>query len=369
MDQALTPSALGCADFSNERLTLQPDTENVPSCVHVAIMRATAVRANPASYSKTCDTFRAADCAAIGTSLGRPPFIGFYISRSVPAGLIAELIAEHGPTGIRDGLSHLGLLEFFRVHIADDDQFVLSNNPRGLLMQMVATSVGDLGIDRRCPAPVPSALSSRECSLIFAVVPQGRNCAAVATSRKRLEAEIDSNAPAADRQVIWDFALKRNVPAATGILAERAVLQNSTRFARLPKAKSVLEVNCCVPINLRAPGNERHPSKRAARPSTRSEARTSAVSVTTGDKLPTYGGHRIAMQAKVRGGTRAQPDQIECPGPLHRLTSPPSRLSLALNLTTVVPDEINRASVAIKTLAGRGVFDSIFEGEDHGYTK
>src|SRR5262245_18534380 len=108
-----------------------------------------AVAAHPAPHSQTCDTFRASDASTCGTGCGRISLVGLNISRPVPSGLIAKLIAERRPAGIEDGLCHPRLDQLDRVHIADGDQSVLSSDTRRLLVEMVAPGVGDLRSEER----------------------------------------------------------------------------------------------------------------------------------------------------------------------------------------------------------------------------
>ena len=100
--------ALKGGDFQCRRRTFPPDTENVQSCVNVPIVRRTAVRTFPVPYSKRAHTLWTAvgNYPAARARLGSPSFIGLDIPRSVPAGLVAKLVAERRPTGVEHGLCH-----------------------------------------------------------------------------------------------------------------------------------------------------------------------------------------------------------------------------------------------------------------------
>src|SRR5262245_47556686 len=108
----------------------------------------TAIRGTrPASHSKLCDTFRASDQTAVETQLESPSFINFNISNAVPAGFVAELIAERRPTGIEHGFRNAHC-DLGGAHTADDDQLIFASGPRGLLVKMVMPCIGDLGVNR-----------------------------------------------------------------------------------------------------------------------------------------------------------------------------------------------------------------------------
>ena len=103
------------------------------------------------SHSKRAHTFRTAVGynPAARARLGSPSFVGFNIPSPVPAGLVAELIAQYRPTRIEDGLRHLRICELGRTDVADDDQFIIPSDPAGPLVKVVAPRIGDLRVDRR----------------------------------------------------------------------------------------------------------------------------------------------------------------------------------------------------------------------------
>ena len=154
----LTSSPLKDGDFFSKRRTFPPDTENVQGRVHISIVRGSAVRTNPMSYSKRTHAFRTAvgNSPAARARLGSPSFVNFDKACSVPAGLVAEHAAECRPACVEHRLGHpCSCLPCF----ADDDQFVCTNNLSGDFMQVVASSIGDLRMDRGNSALIASALS------------------------------------------------------------------------------------------------------------------------------------------------------------------------------------------------------------------
>ena len=61
-------------------------------------------------YSKRAHTLRTAvgNFPAARARLGSPSLVGFNINSPVPAGFVADLITQHSPARIQDGLRHLG---------------------------------------------------------------------------------------------------------------------------------------------------------------------------------------------------------------------------------------------------------------------
>jgi hypothetical protein len=167
--------------------------------------------------------------------LGSPSFVDFYISRSVPAGLVAELIAQHRPTSVQDRLCHPGPSELGRADIADDDQLVIASDPSGPLMQMVTPRVGDLRMDGADTLLVPGALLDGKRSLISAVMPLGRNCNAITASGEGFKPKIDTDPAISGGQCICDLALKHDVPTTARILHERRSRTVTTKHPARPR--------------------------------------------------------------------------------------------------------------------------------------
>lgn len=218
--------ALKGEDFHYRRLTFQPNTENVLSRVHVPIMVRSAVAAHPASYSKRAHTFRTAGgyCPAARARLGSPSFVSFDVASVVPSGLIRKLATECRPSRVEHGFCHPCLSEFGRIHIADDDQFVFANKPRGLFVKVVSTRIGDLGMDRVDAPRVVGALRHGKLCLVSPIVLQGGNGVAVAARRKRLQPKINSDLAIASRKIVLDLTLESDIPTPASVLREAAGL-------------------------------------------------------------------------------------------------------------------------------------------------
>ena len=203
-------------------------------------MNHAALTAHPVPHSQTCDTFRAASCVARRTGRGSPSLVGFDIPSPVPAGLVAELVAEHRPSRVEHGFCHPRLGELGRVHIADDDQCVLASDPCRPLVEMVAPGVGDLGMD--CPHTRLIVCAARlgERSLISSVVAKGRDFGSIAALGQLLETEVDTDLAGAGGQLVGNRALEGDVPAPACVLHEATSLELTGDLARFPEVELAL---------------------------------------------------------------------------------------------------------------------------------
>ena len=231
--------ALKAGDFFDKRLTFQPDTEDVLSSVDIAIMRGTTLGTSPVSYSKRAPTFRTTvgNAPAARARLGSASFVGFDVDSVVPSGLVRKLTTECRPAGVEDRFRHLGLCQLGGTHIADDDQLVRPGYRRRLPMQMVTTSVGNLGVDCLDPPLVLRPLSEGERRLVLAVVLQRRNLIAGAKRGEFFQAKIDPDVAPSGRQIRLDFALKRDIPVATRVLGKASCFDIAAEVARFPELR------------------------------------------------------------------------------------------------------------------------------------
>ena len=286
------------------------------------------------SYSKLCDTFRASECTALGAQLGSPSLVGLDISSPVPAGLVAELIAERRPTRIEHGFCHPRLRELGRVHIADDDQSVLPNNPRGLLMKMVATGVGDLGVDRGNATLIPGALRLGERCFIFAIVLESGHRRAIAACGECLKTEINPNLSASCGQIGRDIALKGDVPATTCVLYKGTGFEHSANLSGAPEPIVSLQISYDCAVDSHSTRDKRYPAETFL---CGAPAWTAADRVATRGKLAANSLYSVAVEPKIGSAARAQPDQVESGRPLARPLH-----GMPLDLTTIVPDLVTR---------------------------
>jgi hypothetical protein len=223
----------------------QPDAKNVERCVDVPIVGRSAVATLPAPYSKRAHTFRTAvgNGPAARARLGTVSFVRFDKHGSVPSGLVAEHVSEIRPAGVEHGLSHPCLSQAGGVHIADDDQTILPNDPGGLFVKVVTASVRYLGMDSSNSLLVSRPLGNSQTSFILPVVLERRHLATVAQRCEILQAKVDANSAIASGEIIGHLALKDDIPAPARVLGETSATILALDVAAFPKLVSTLEVN------------------------------------------------------------------------------------------------------------------------------
>ena len=359
--------ALAGGNFSHERTTLRPDTEDVQCSIHVTFVRFATARANPMSYSKRAHTFRTAvgDNPTARARLGSPSFVGFNISSPVPSGFVAELIAQDRPAYVRDGFGHPRFCKFGRADVADNDQFVFPSYLCGPLVKMVPPRVGNLRVDRFNAGFVPGALSFGQRCFMFSIVAQCRDFGAVRERSKALQTEINAYLSRPRGQAIFNFTLKRDVPATARVLHESTKPKITLKVSGIPEAKSSLEVNNKSAVDFHGTRTKWHPAQCALRPSARPESWTTLLRRPRYNELSTDCTNGVRVQAKHTTGARSQIDQIKSRWPMNITASLATRFCFSLNLATVIPHLIARSRVALEIFASRRVFDAEFISEDH----
>lgn len=233
------------ACFSRERLTFQPEPENVSSGVDVPIVGLSALATNPSSHSERAHTFRAAhgDRPASRARSGSPRLVNFDERSPVPAGFIAELRFQDPPARVQHGLGHAGLDELRGTDVADGDKFVLPSDLRRPLVKLMAACVGDLGVDRLDAGLVPGAQAQRARGLVLTVVSKGRDLGSIAAGGEGFEAKVDTDAASPRGADLIRLALEDDVPAPAGILRETAGLESPLDLPRLPEMEWPLSVD------------------------------------------------------------------------------------------------------------------------------
>lgn len=319
------------------------------------------------SYSKRAHTFRTTDgiAPAARARLGSPSFVSFDVASVVPSGLVRKLATECRPTRVEHGFSHPRLRQLGRLHIADDDQFVLASNPCGLFVKVVAARVGDLGVDCLDAGRIVGALRYRQRRLVLPIVLQRGNLGPIRASRKRFQAEVNSDFAVASRKVALDLTLKGDVPAPARILSEATGLDSAAKLARLPEQKPPLEIGDGVPGDLDGARNKRNPPKRPLRAAAGAEPQVAFLGVAGDGELAADRGHGVGVQAKVFGDASAQLDQIETGRPFGDAPGLPTLFGLALNLAAIVPDLIARPCVVHEMLSRPAILDAIFKRQHH----
>ncbi len=327
-----------------------------------------ATRTLEASYSKTCDTFRATSRTARRTGLGSPCFVDNYQSRPVPSGFVSELRFQHAPARIQDRLRHPGFREFGGADIADDDQGVFADKPRRRLVNLVFAGVGDLGVDRTDAALVSGALLDRKRGLILPIVAQGRDRIALTQCGERLKTQVNANLASADRQIICNLALENDIPSAARILDEAAGLESFGNVSRFPEPKPALEIRHLRPIDPHGARNKRHPSESALGSEAGAEARTFALGIARGCELAADRLHGVGMQPEQRAAPGAELDKIVSARPTDGKTGLAAAFGLALRRHAEVPNLTAGARMPGKVLAGGCVLDTVFETQHHAQT-
>ena len=314
-------------------------------------------------YSKRTHTFRAAvgNHPAARARLGSESFVGLNVNSPAPAGLVPELIAQHRPTRVQDGFRHLSLCELSGADIAYDDQGVFPRNAGRRLVNLMLARVGNLGMDRLDTTLVPGSLLDGQRGLVLAVMMQCRDGRSVAACGERLQAKVDADGAISCRQIVGNFRLKDDIPAAASILSETPRLENLRHLTRFPKPETTLKIRHLRAVNLRGAGDEGHPSKGSFRTKARAEMRTALVLIARCGKLPADGAHGVGMYAKNHTGSGTEIDQIESGQPPCVQSGAPSALGFTLGGNTKIPDLIACDRVPAEMFAGRGVFNAEFE--------
>lgn len=359
--------ALGGEDFHNWRLTFQPDTENVLSCVHVPIMVRATVAAFPASYSKRAHTFRTAgrNSPAARARLGSPSFIDLNVNSPVPAGFVAELLTQYPPTRIQDRLCHSGFCELRGTDVPDDDQGVFPNNTGSRLVKLMFAGIGDLGMDRPGASFVSGTLGYTQSHLVSAIVPQSGDCAAIAKCGKRLEAEIDADPAISGWQTFGDPTPETDIPAPARVLNKASIPEILGDIAGFPEMELALEVGAVRSVNLHGARNKRYPTDGALCPEAGAESWALALGVSRDGKLTANSGDGIGVKAKLCRASGAELDQIEGAWPPSNPARFPPVLSFTLDLATKIPDLICCIGMPVEMLRDGRVFDAKFECQYH----
>jgi hypothetical protein len=349
------------------RLTFQPDAENVASCIGVAIVRRTAVRTDPQSYTECAHTFGAAggDSSAARAHLGSESFVGFDVPRSCLLALVREHGSETGPAGVGNGFGHPRPHELGRVHIANDDVSVLPHKLSRLLVQEILSSVRDLGVDRASAALVTRSLRYSQGRFVLSEVLWVLDLSSVAQCSEMLQAKVNADGVTATGACLLDHALEGNVPAPTSVLNEVSGTIDASDFTGLPKPVSALQINYGISFYLGGALDDRHPAKGALRPKAGAETRGLPILVAGDRELTANLSNRVGMQPDLGCNACCQLDEIKGARPLALSPALPAPHSFALNLAAVIPNEVTGPGLALQVPLRAGVLNSKFEADEH----
>lgn len=327
-------------------------------------MRSTTLRTIPGSYCKTCDTFWASDATAFGTGLRSPSLVNIDIDGLPSGSLVPQHMPEHRPARVMDGFSHLGLGEAGRAHVSDSDQSVLPRQFRTGDVKVVTSRTSDLGVDGADALFVPGALGTGERIFVSSVMLQSRDCRPVAHGGELFEAEVNPDRAFAGDQIVSDFALESDVPEATRILDESALLACACNLAVLPEAEVFAVVGYGVPNDSDSSCLEGYPAECTFGPETGAEARGFSYLVPRCSEAPTNGRDCLGGNAKLVGCASTEINEVKGGWPSGISAHLAATFSFSLCRDTEIPDLISLDGVVVKTLPAGLVFDPKFVGEN-----
>ena len=317
----------------------------------------TAFRTHPLSYSKMCDTFRAADCTAARTHLGGEALINLDAISAVPDGFVAELGSKLRPTGIEHGLSEAGSGKSGSVDVTDAYASVLAHEPRRELVQEMLAGMGDLGVKNPYSALTAGPLRKGELLSVARELPRVTYLFSGGKAHQMLETQVDSDLPGAAVFALCDLEREIEIPAATRILREAAAVNLAIEGSAEPQSVAALQKDRRIAIHTDCAGRlERDPTERfAPAPST-----TASVTIARSCKLLTDRLYGIRVQPEFTRDAVSEADQIVSARP----TSVPT-FGGSLRVAAEVPYEVNGACLRIE--CSRATFDAISASQNHLY--
>ena len=317
----------------------------------------TALRTHPLSYSKVCDTFRAADCSAARTHLGGEVLINLDVLGAVPYGFVAELGSKLRPAGIENGLSQAGSGESGGIHLADADAGILAHKPRRDLMQEVSTAIRDLGVQGAHSALAACTLRDGELLGVAREIPWVADFFASGKAHEAFEAQIDADLSAATVPAPGDLELEIEIPPATRILREATAANPPIDGTAKPQSVAALEEDHRIAVH--ANGSRRlegNPTEGFAAP----PSAAMPVGIARASKLFADGLYHVRVKSQLARGTVSEVDQLITARP----ASVPTH-SGSLGLSAEVPHEVYATCLRIE--CSRAVFDAIAAGQNHLY--
>ncbi len=352
---------LKTGDFASATLMFQRGREYVPGSVGIAIVRSPAVRTKPLPYSKPCDTSRPRrwQTATRRTGLGTPAFVNIDIDRLPSGRFVPQHMSEARPASIKNGLRHSRFGKLGRAYVADRYQSVLPNDPRGLLVKVMASGIGDLRRNSPDAGFVSSALRNSELCLVLPVVLQSGDNIAAAGDGQLFQPKVNADLSVARSEIVLNLALERHIPATASILHKGAGLEYAFNVPALPEAIARLEVDGGIAVNTDRARDKGHPAQGALCPEAGTKSGTAAVLVAGFGKLSADRLDRIGVQTKVGRTSGCQLDQVKCGRPAAVQTALAPAFAFALGRNTEVPHLITSGGEAIEPpVAG---LDTVFE--------
>jgi hypothetical protein len=294
--------------------------------------------------------------------LGSPAFVNINIHRLPSGSLVTQHISENAPTGIKHGLRHASLGQLGGTYVADRYKSVLSRNPAGLLVEVVASRVGDLRLNSANTVLVSGTLGNRQFGLILPVVLKGGNLVAVTEGGEFFQAKVDPDDALSKGQVVRHFASKGHIPPATSIFYEGPALKFAFYFAAAPKSVAPLEIGHGGVGNFDVARDERSPTQGSLSSKAGSETGANSMSITALHELSADGGNGVRVNTKADRTPSRELNKVECGQWADSLVASPTTISLALCGDAEVPHLIAGDRIVAKlTLTA---LDTKFEGDN-----
>jgi hypothetical protein len=332
------------------RRSMSRTGKNIQSGVYITIMYSTASTAYPLPYSKVCDTFRPriGHSATTRTDLGGEAFFDFFIPRAMLNSLVRQLTTEDRPRRIEYGLGHLGLGKSCGIHIPHRNKIELSHDAMRELMQLIVTSIGNLGVYLRSKPLFVCSLRHAKTLFQSLIVVSVGDFFARRKSGKVFQAEINTHC-----RVYWtywnfsDIYHDIQIPVAASIAAEvRTVPDFPFReISGIEYAKSVASEAKSAPLALEVSAFERNPCKAlfATVAKVGSLVPLSRVGV-----LLAYRVHCTRVQTKQPSASRREHVQVEAARPFFV----PLQCVL-LRVVAVIPHKVYRAALSVQQAVQR----------------
>jgi len=149
-------------------------------------------------------------------------------------------MSDHAPACIIGRFGHVGFGHLGAGHIAHRDEIGTPNNFGGAFVRPVLANVLDFGVNRLDAVGFSGPL--RQGQLVFVlpgeVVPALR-FVSIGAGDLIGDTEVDTDAMHAEPELrfVFDFALKVDVPAASGVLREAAGFDLAEGLTREPKTE------------------------------------------------------------------------------------------------------------------------------------
>ena len=365
--------ALRGGDFPQGSVMFDTETKDINCRVDIPVMGCLAVIARPSSLRQTCDTFRPRrrKASTRRTGLGSIGFIDDAEPSPVRNRFVTKELSEHRPASVGYRLRHSGFLQGRRTDVADDNVPVPPGDLGTLDVEKMPTLPADLGLQASRPPLLAAPLMQREFFLGRAVKLRRLDLGPVAQGGERLEAEINTDCWAILRTDIGQFDLNVDKPAPLAVAGKVPGLWNSVLrdWPRQPQTVGSAQEAQRVTVQSGRPLEvaERNPIEIAFEGTeTRRPGKSLMPRI---GKLGADRVHRVGMDTQFLGGTTAETSEIKAGRTLnlHAGAIPPR--SLAVDLTEIVPDEVDRSRLSAKRPAGSPipVLDAIAVVEDHSF--